>query len=79
MLDVETEVISSPYAQVNWRVHQMPIDAADTTKLKGKLVNFVGYEFDIRKLQNNTHASGSRSESRHLFFHPVVATELDRH
>jgi hypothetical protein len=56
------EVISpsyfSTYAQVNWDAHTIPLDPGVVADLKGKLVNFVGYEFDmVRRLDNGTHVS----------------------
>jgi hypothetical protein len=48
----------STYAQVNWDSHTVPLDAATVKALDGKLVNFVGYEFDmVRTLKNGTHVS----------------------
>jgi len=48
----------STYAQVNWDAHTVPLDAATIKKLDGKLVNFVGYEFDmVRTLPNGSHVS----------------------
>ena len=45
--DVYTQVVTSYYAQVNWDVHTVPLDPALVKKLDGKLINIVGYEFDI--------------------------------
>jgi len=56
------EVVSpsyfSTYAQVNWDAHTVPLEPATIKELDGKLVNFVGYEFDlVRTLKNGSTVS----------------------
>ena len=46
--DAVTQPIVSYYGQVNWDVHTVPLDPAVVKQLDGKLINIVGYEFDIR-------------------------------
>lgn len=46
-VDVYTPVIASLYSQVQWSTHAVAFPADFVKEFDGKVVNFVGYEFDI--------------------------------
>ena len=46
-VDVYTKVIASLYSQVNWDVHDVAFPADFVKEYDGRVVNIVGYEFDI--------------------------------
>jgi len=50
--EVTTPAYTSTYAQVNWDSFTVPLDPAVVKELDGKMVNFVGYEFDMVEDKN---------------------------
>merc|ERR1719230_73186 len=56
--EVTTPQYTSQYAQVNWDSFTVPLDPDVVKELDGKLINFVGYEFDMVEQQpNGSHTS----------------------
>lgn len=50
--DVYTPVISSLYSQVQWSTHSVALPADLVKEFDGRVINIVGYEFDIIRPQN---------------------------
>ena len=66
--DLESDIVTTQYAEVNWDSHTVQIPPDVAAKLKGKLVSFTGYEFDlIRVLPNGTEVSAHVSQDGQLF------------
>ena len=53
-VDVYTPVIASLYSQVQWSTHAVAFPADFVKEFDGKVVNFVGYEFDIVRPKDPT-------------------------
>jgi hypothetical protein len=65
-VDVYTPLISSLYSQVQWSTHNVPLPTDFVQEFDGRVVNIVGYEFDIIRPKDPTAPCVSSTSDKPL-------------